>query len=193
MRADAKRNRQHIVAAARYLFETRGSSVPMSAVARRAGVSIATLYRRFPDRQSLILEVVTEQVRLFLHCVDAAIAEPDPRRSLFRVLENLCETQLRLRNLIPELLEDPSFAPTIKDMQQRANQALSVVVGRALEAGILYDDFSRDDLTVMLLASINIHSGSLEADVAAARRLVYLLHRSVTVPVQADSLVVAVG
>ncbi|MFF3754684.1 TetR/AcrR family transcriptional regulator [Streptomyces sp. NPDC002018] len=57
LRADARRNRERIVAAARELFMTQGVDVPMDEVARRAGVGKGTLYRRFPDRD-LLLEAV---------------------------------------------------------------------------------------------------------------------------------------
>ena len=187
MRVDARRNRQRIVAIARELFETRGSNVSMSTVARRAGVSISTLYRRFPDRQSLVLEVVTREVGLLLQCVDIALTDPDAGGSLFRVLDRFCETRLRLRILFPELLADPYLAPTIRDMQKRADQALSFAIARAVAAGVLHRDKSGDDvgdLTVVVLASTNIHAGSLEADLAAARRLVFLLHRSISSSVQ---------
>src|SRR5579863_2702696 len=53
LRADALRNRQHVLAAARDVFVELGPDAPLDEVARRAGVGIATLYRRFPDRESL--------------------------------------------------------------------------------------------------------------------------------------------
>jgi AcrR family transcriptional regulator len=54
LRADAERNRQRIVEAARALFAERGLNVPLEEIAHRAQVGIATLYRRFPTREDLI-------------------------------------------------------------------------------------------------------------------------------------------
>jgi len=48
MRADARRNREQILAAAKTVFRERGVDVPMEEIARRAGVGVGTLYRRFP-------------------------------------------------------------------------------------------------------------------------------------------------
>ena len=54
LRADARRNRDRIIAAARTAFAEQGTDVPMEEIARAAGVGVGTLYRRFPDRDSLI-------------------------------------------------------------------------------------------------------------------------------------------
>src|SRR4030088_479087 len=71
LRADAARNRAHVLAAARDVFVEHGADAPLDEVARRAGVGIATLYRRFPDRGFLMrtvgldtLERVGHQARL---------------------------------------------------------------------------------------------------------------------------------
>ncbi|MCF2529724.1 TetR/AcrR family transcriptional regulator [Yinghuangia soli] len=60
MRADAQRNRQLIIDAARDIFIEAGADAPLDEIARQAGVGIATLYRRFPDRDALIRAVVLD-------------------------------------------------------------------------------------------------------------------------------------
>src|SRR5690606_39081124 len=57
LRADARRNRDRIINAARTAFAERGPEVPMEEIARCAGVGTGTLYRRFPDRESLVRAV----------------------------------------------------------------------------------------------------------------------------------------
>jgi AcrR family transcriptional regulator len=54
LRADARANRDQVLAAARELFSTQGADVSMKDIADRAGVGVGTLYRRFPDRDALI-------------------------------------------------------------------------------------------------------------------------------------------
>src|SRR5512142_3136850 len=73
LRADASRNRERILAAARDVFVEEGAGAPLEDIAKRAGVGIATLYRRFPDRESLMRGVVlnvlgrsTDEARLAL-------------------------------------------------------------------------------------------------------------------------------
>ena len=58
LRSDAAANRRRILAAAKELFSERGLDGPMNAIARRAGVGAATLFRRFPDRESLVAEEI---------------------------------------------------------------------------------------------------------------------------------------
>ncbi|WP_436774642.1 TetR/AcrR family transcriptional regulator, partial [Yinghuangia sp. YIM S09857] len=60
MRADAQRNRQLIIEAARRIFIESGPDAPLDEIARHAGVGIATLYRRFPERDDLIRAVVLD-------------------------------------------------------------------------------------------------------------------------------------
>ncbi|WP_035739221.1 TetR/AcrR family transcriptional regulator [Glycomyces arizonensis] len=63
LRADAQRNRARIIAGAAALIGERGPDVPMEEIARRAGVGVGTLYRRFPDRHSLVREVAADMFR----------------------------------------------------------------------------------------------------------------------------------
>jgi AcrR family transcriptional regulator len=77
LRRDAERNRERIVAAARELFAEQGLDVGVDEIARRAGVGMGTLYRRFPTKDALveaILETVVERIRLLAR--DAIATEP---------------------------------------------------------------------------------------------------------------------
>ncbi|GIE89714.1 TetR/AcrR family transcriptional regulator [Actinoplanes regularis] len=75
LRADAQRNRDHIVSVARVVFAEIGPGAPMDEIARRAGVGVGTLYRRFPDRGSLLRAVALESLSAILADAHAAIAE----------------------------------------------------------------------------------------------------------------------
>ncbi|WP_046086626.1 helix-turn-helix domain-containing protein [Streptomyces antioxidans] len=61
MRSDAASNHRRVLEAARTLFVSRGLDVPMATIARRAGVGVATLYRRFPTREALVTEVFSDE------------------------------------------------------------------------------------------------------------------------------------
>src|SRR5688572_25450825 len=85
LRADAQRNREQIIDAARALFVERGADVPMEEIAHRAGVGVGTLYRRFPDREALIRAVALDTFRRVVALACAAEAEePDGWRALTR-------------------------------------------------------------------------------------------------------------
>ncbi len=73
MRADAARNRERILEAARKLMAEQGADTEMTDIAREAGVGVGTLYRRFPDKDALITELVREKF------LDAARADAGRR------------------------------------------------------------------------------------------------------------------
>jgi len=76
MRADAKRNYDKIVTAARETFAENGSATSLEAVARRAGVGIGTLYRHFPTRQALLEAVYIGEVQQLCSATQELLALP---------------------------------------------------------------------------------------------------------------------
>lgn len=79
MRADARRNRERILGAARALFASDRPEVQIDDVAREAGVGVGTVYRHFPDKQALMGELVRERFRLFNERMRVALADGDAR------------------------------------------------------------------------------------------------------------------
>ncbi len=84
LRADAARNRLRILAAARKLMAERGSAVEMVDIAEEAGVGVGTLYRRFPDKQVLVLELIREKFAML-----SSILERELGRSELSARERL--------------------------------------------------------------------------------------------------------
>src|SRR5829696_6098300 len=80
LRADAERNRERIVAAARDVFAERGLDAPLEAIAQRAGVGQATLYRRFPTRQDLLVAAFGPKLAAYTEALDRTLKGPDPWR-----------------------------------------------------------------------------------------------------------------
>jgi AcrR family transcriptional regulator len=76
MRADAKRNYDKIVAAAREAFADTGASTSLEAIARQAGVGIGTLYRHFPTRQALLEAVYLGEVQQLCSATQELLALP---------------------------------------------------------------------------------------------------------------------
>src|SRR6185312_14329068 len=70
LRADARRNRELLIAAARALFNEQGTEAPLDEVARRAGIGNATMYRHFPDRRELLIAVYADEVEAL--CAEGA-------------------------------------------------------------------------------------------------------------------------
>src|SRR6266404_3633713 len=78
LRADAARNRAAIVAVARDVFAEQGLEAPLETIAARAGVGIATLYRRFPSREKLVAAALTEKVAAYAEVAEQALTVADP-------------------------------------------------------------------------------------------------------------------
>jgi AcrR family transcriptional regulator len=76
MRADARRNRERILAAARELFAGEDPEVQISDVAHHAGVGVGTVYRHFPDKEALMGELVRERFTMFNAGMREALAAP---------------------------------------------------------------------------------------------------------------------
>ncbi|TYB65351.1 TetR/AcrR family transcriptional regulator [Nonomuraea sp. PA05] len=176
LRADARHNRERILEAAREAFATRGLDVPMAAIARRAGVGVATLYRRFPSRESLITEVFGDELAACASLVDEALADPDPWRGFRTAIEKVCAMQVADRGFTDAFLTAFPAAIDYERTRARAEQGFAEVVRRAKAAGRLRPDFDLADLTLLLKANCGVATGTGEAAAASSRRLVaYLL------------------
>ncbi|AHH96522.1 TetR family transcription regulator [Kutzneria albida DSM 43870] len=176
LRADAVRNRNRILEVARKLFAERGLDVPMAAVARHAGVGVATLYRRFPTRESLITEVFADQFAACVSVVDDALADPDPWRGFCTVIERVCAMQAVDRGFSAAVVAAFPGAFDVEQERDRALRGFAELTRRAKENGRLRADFAQDDLTLLLMANCGIIAATAETAPAASRRLVaYLL------------------
>ena len=75
LRRDAERNRQRILEAARDAFAEEGLSVTLDEIARRAGVGVGTVYRRFPDKEQLIEALFEDQMQAFVAMADECLVD----------------------------------------------------------------------------------------------------------------------
>ena len=94
MRSDARRNRERLLTAARDLFVEQGVEVPLEDIAQRAGVGIATLYRRFPDRAALTRAVARHVLMQVASEAQAALSD---KSDSFRALAHYLHRSLDLR------------------------------------------------------------------------------------------------
>ena len=176
LRADARRNRERIVGAARGAFAALGVDVPMAEIARRAGVGVATLYRRFPTKELLLAETFAEQLEECASVVDDALADPDPWRGFCSVVEKVCDMQAADRGFTAAFASAFPDAVAFERERARAERGFAELARRARESGQLRPDFAQDDLTLVIMANGGIVAESAEATLAASRRLVaYLL------------------
>jgi AcrR family transcriptional regulator len=179
-RADARRNRERLLAAAREVFDEQGVGAPLDEIARRAGVGNATMYRHFANRRELALAVYADEVTALCEHGAALLADPDPLRALFGWLAAFANHVATKRELV---MAEPDTCPDAGADRQRLyaqwhagmRNAAAALVDRARQAGVVRADLDAGDL--LLLASGVGHTG---ADPDRARRLLDLVREGVT-------------
>ncbi|MFJ9740507.1 TetR/AcrR family transcriptional regulator [Streptomyces sp. NPDC101166] len=147
-RADALRNRERIVTAAREMFVELGPDVPLDDIARRAGVGNATVYRNFPDRGALVREVVCSVMDRTAEAARQALAESG---DAFGALERFVHVAAdeRIGALCPMVASTfDENHPDLVAARLRAEQLIDEVMERARQAGQLRADVGIGDLLV---------------------------------------------
>ncbi|MGW8529318.1 MULTISPECIES: TetR/AcrR family transcriptional regulator [Nocardiopsidaceae] len=178
LRSDARHNRRRIMEAARAAFAERGIDVPMVAIARRAGVGPATLYRRFPTRETLVAEVFADEMAECAGLVDEALADPDPWRAFCTVLTEVCAMQAADKGFTEAFLAAFPDSDGFDERRVHVEHGLDELIRRAKESGRLRADFAREDIVLVLLANGGIVTSDPETTRAASRRLVAHMLRS---------------
>ncbi|MFD9209824.1 TetR/AcrR family transcriptional regulator [Streptomyces sioyaensis] len=150
LRADALRNRERIIAAARETMVEFGAEVPLDEIARRAGVGNATLYRHFADRLELIHHVTLSVMSRTADRAERALAEEsDAFQALRRFVHAAVEE--RIGALCP-LLSDgvDRDHPDLLAARDRLEAAIEAVMGAARDSGQLRTDIAVGDLMVAI-------------------------------------------
>lgn len=175
MRADARRNRDQIVAAALELFREVGIDVPMDEVARRAGVGVGTLYRRFPDRDSLVQGAAHASLRDQVELAQAALREePDGWSALCRFLRACVGLRHgALASAIePRLHNSLRTDPALREARQRLVTLIDQMTDAAKAEGALRRDVGRDE--VGLLMTLQVYTPPNRSADKSARRVLDL-------------------
>jgi AcrR family transcriptional regulator len=147
-RADALRNRERIVAAAREMFVEFGPDVPFDEIARRAGVGNATVYRNFHDREALVREVVCSVMDRTSEGAERALAETG---NAFEALSHFVHAVAdeRIGALCPMFATAfDKHHPELEAARERLEQLIEEIMDRARAAGQLRPDVERGDLMI---------------------------------------------
>ena len=153
-RADARRNYDKLIAAAREAFTEEGGSASLEEIARRAGVGIGTLYRNFPTRPDLLEAVYVEEVEAVCQTAEELMADP-PWDALVawlhRFLDYIATKQALSQELFSHLGREADVFRGCRTAFYGAGEHLLV---RAQQDGVVRTDVSIDDV-VMLVAGIS--------------------------------------
>jgi AcrR family transcriptional regulator len=153
LRADAERNRAAILAVARDVFAEQGIEAPLEVIAARAGVGIATLYRRFPSREKLVAAALLEKIALYAEAAEQALAVLDPWAGFAGFVQRICELQACDRGLGDLLSMALPADEQIEQLRTTADGHVVALIDRAKASGTLRADFVGEDLLLLLIAT----------------------------------------
>jgi AcrR family transcriptional regulator len=155
LRADARRNRVRVLAAAQEAFAEHGAGVPLDEIARRAGVGAGTVYRHFPTKEALFEAVVLHQVDDLVADANACAEAEDPGAAFFDFLARLADTATTKRDLTDVLAgSGVDLGAAVAAKSAAMNEALGRLLRRAQRAGGVRGDIDIADLTVLLKGAI---------------------------------------
>lgn len=168
MRADARRNQALLLQTARDVFVERGPDAPLEEIARRAGVGIGTLYRRFADRATLMHAVVLAALTATAEAGEVAQRDnADPLDALAAYLHSVLD--LRTSAVIPTLLDVLDLdEPRIRVARDRSAAQAQRLIDAAHDAGVLRKDVTFGDVGLMLVRLSRPLPGAIPPSTQAA-------------------------
>jgi AcrR family transcriptional regulator len=172
---DAERNRAAVLDAAREVFAEQGLEAPLEEIAVRAGVGIATLYRRFPTRTQLVAAALVDKVTQYAQAAEQALAAGDPWAGFTSYVERICEMQADDRGLSDLLSMALPADEHVEQLRSRANAQVVALVERAKAAGRLRQEFAGEDLLLLLIAHAAVVHVTRQDAPDAWRRFVALM------------------
>src|SRR5829696_4290050 len=176
LRADAERNRERVLNAAREVFAEQGLDASTNEIARRARVGIATLFRRFPTRDDLVAAAFEDKMSAYAAAIEDALADPDPWQGFCDYIERVCRMQADDRGFADVLTLTFPTAKALEEERDRSAKAVAKLLMRAKASGRLRKDFAHQDVPLILMANAGVVMATREAAPEAWRRLVgYLL------------------
>jgi AcrR family transcriptional regulator len=160
LRADARRNRERILEAARRVFGEHGASTQIVDVATEAGVGVGTLYRHFPNKQALFTALVAEKFALFNQHAETAAKIADPWEAFAGMLRAHAEAMVADASVrevmarVPQELDAEAAQASYAETAER-------IIARAVEAGALRDDFTRADIPMVMCGVTHLVDGDI--------------------------------
>ena len=150
LRADARRNRERVVAAAGVVFAEQGSDAQMDDVAKRAGVGVGTVYRHFPTKEALIEALAMDRFEKILAVGREALLNPDPWAAFEGALWAGAELTAADRSFTEIVGELSGPMPLPEPLQSAINDTYGELMRRAQASGDLRTDLVLDDIPMVM-------------------------------------------
>jgi AcrR family transcriptional regulator len=156
-RADAARNRGQLLAVATRVFMAAGGEPSMRAIAREAGVGIATLYRHFPTRESLVDAVYRDQVERLTAGARDLLGELPPAQAMRRWMD-LFGDWIATKNGMLDTLVSMIQSGEIAHARTRTEllTAITTILDAGRAAGDLRTDVTAEDIAATLIGIFTV-------------------------------------
>jgi len=163
VRADATRNADRLLRAAREVFTETGPDASLEEIARRAGVGIRTLYRHFPRKADLVRAVLNQSVAEdLLPVIDSALDDENPLRGFIMLIETAVAMVAREDNILAAAKRTGTLTP---ELSAAFFEALALLARRAQQAHLLRADLVAEDLPrIMAMLTSVLHSMDPETE-----------------------------
>jgi AcrR family transcriptional regulator len=175
LRRDAERNRQRILEVARDAFAEDGLSVTLDEIARRAGVGVGTVYRRFPDKEQLIDALFEERIGEVVALAAAALRCDDAWEGLVSFLEGATAAHADDRGLKEVALSGTHGLERVARARELMLPLVTRLVARAQEQGTLRPDLEPTDLPLLQLMLGSLSECTRDVDPQIWRRFLGIL------------------
>ena len=158
LRADARRNRERILASARAAFAESGADAQIDDVARHAGVGVGTVYRHFPTKQALVTELVRQTFRLFTGWARAALeAGGEPFALIEGLLRRIAETAAGDAGVQYALASSDAQAAR-SEARAEQDELIAVIaelIERARRAGTIRPGIEATDIAMLICGVVS--------------------------------------
>jgi AcrR family transcriptional regulator len=175
LRRDAERNRQRILEVAREAFAEDGLAVTLDEIARRAGVGVGTVYRRFPDKEQLIDALFEERMGEMVANAEAALRCDDAWDGLVRFLEVATAAHADDRGLKEVALSGVHGLERVARARELMFPLVTRLVARAQEQGSLRPDVQATDMPLLQLMLGSLSECTRDVDPEIWRRYLGIL------------------
>ncbi|WP_433682365.1 TetR/AcrR family transcriptional regulator [Nocardia sp. CA-119907] len=175
-RADARNNRDQIIAATLVTFREQGVDVPMKEIADRAGVGVGTLYRHFPDRDALIAETAQSYLAELAQLAATALAEEGAAwPALSRFLHDCAQRRVGglAAAIEPNLHAEIQADPRLHEVRGRIVELIARMTGQAQQDGDMRSDIEPGEVAALMTLQIYTRAG--ESYAAAVHRVVEIV------------------
>jgi AcrR family transcriptional regulator len=169
LRADARRNRARVLAAAEAVFADKGVTASTEEVARAAGVGIGTVFRHFPTKEALLEAVFVDRLRQLARYAEELADAPDPGAAFFEFFTRMVENSVNKNaDAAARAAAGVDVRTALAEVKTDLLEAMDVLLHRAQQAGAVRADLAGREVVALLVGAAR--AAEMLADPTAAAR-----------------------